>query len=50
MRSEIVPRLLRDVPGQPSDAELEADNFLYRFRALKRPATFNSRSAANAQK
>ena len=34
LRSEIVPRLLRDVPGQPSDAELEADKHLHRFRLV----------------
>ena len=34
LRSEIVPRLLRDVPGQPSDAELEADKYLHRFRLV----------------
>jgi hypothetical protein len=34
MRSEIVPRLLRDVPGQPSAAELEADRWLHRFRLV----------------
>jgi hypothetical protein len=31
LRAEIVPRLLREVPGQPSAAELEADRYLHRF-------------------
>lgn len=34
LRSEIVPRLLADVPGQPSDAELEKDRHLHRFRLV----------------
>ncbi len=34
MRSEIIPRLLLDVPDQPSDAELEADKYLHRFRII----------------
>ena len=34
MRSEIIPRLLRDVPNQPSDTELDADRHLYRFRVI----------------
>lgn len=31
LRRDIVPRLLADVPGQPSEAELEADKHLCRF-------------------
>lgn len=31
LRTDIVPRLLKDVPGQPSDEELEKDPLLYRF-------------------
>ncbi len=31
LKSEIVPRLLKDVPGQPTDAELEADRYRARF-------------------
>lgn len=31
LRDEIVPRLLREVPGQPADAELAADPSLCRF-------------------
>ena len=31
LRSDIVPRLLRDVPGQPSAEELEADRYRARF-------------------
>ena len=31
LREDIVPRLLRDVPGQPSQQELEDDPFLCRF-------------------
>lgn len=31
LRQEIVPRLLKEVPGQPSDAELAADPHLPRF-------------------
>jgi transposase len=31
LRAEIVPRLLREVPGQPSGAELKADRYLHRF-------------------
>ena len=31
LRSDIVPRLLRDVPGQPSGEELEADRYRARF-------------------
>jgi len=31
LRTDIVPRLLRDVPGQPSDEELKNDPHLYRF-------------------
>lgn len=34
LRSEIVPRLLREVPRQPSDDELEADGRLPRFRLV----------------
>ena len=34
MRAEIIPRLLRDVPNQPSDAGLDADKHLYRFRVI----------------
>ena len=34
MRSEIVPRLLADVPRQPSPAELAADKWLHRFRMV----------------
>jgi hypothetical protein len=34
MRSEIVPRLLADVPRQPSQAELAADRWLCRFRMV----------------
>ena len=31
LKSEIVPRLLQDVPGQPTEAELEADRYRARF-------------------
>ena len=31
IKSDIVPRLLQDVPGQPSDEELRADRYLCRF-------------------
>ncbi len=31
MREEIIPRLLDDVPGQPSPEQLQADNLLHRF-------------------
>ena len=31
LRAEIVPRLLKEVAGQPSGAELEADCYLHRF-------------------
>ena len=31
LRTDIVPRLLEDVPGQPSDEELKFDPFLHRF-------------------
>lgn len=31
LRSEIVPRLLKDVPHQPTPEELEADPYLHRF-------------------
>jgi hypothetical protein len=31
LRSDIVPRLLRDVPGQPSAEDLEADRYRARF-------------------
>jgi len=34
LRSEIVPRLLRDVPRQPSAEELEADKRMHRFRLV----------------
>jgi hypothetical protein len=34
MRAEIVPRLLLDVPRQPSDVELEADKCIHRFRLI----------------
>ena len=34
MRSEIVPRLLRDVPRQPSVEALEKNPWLYRFRMV----------------
>ena len=31
LKEEIVPRLLKDIPNQPSDEELKADPFLSRF-------------------
>jgi len=31
LRKEIVPRLLKDVPGQPSEQELESNPLAYRF-------------------
>jgi transposase len=31
LKSDIVPRLLKDVPGQPSDEQLHADPYLSRF-------------------
>jgi hypothetical protein len=31
LRAELIPRLLREVPGQPSAAKLEADRYLHRF-------------------
>ena len=31
LRSEIVPRLLKEVPGQPTPQELDADGLLHRF-------------------
>ena len=31
LQSDIVPRLLKDVPGQPADEQLEADPYLSRF-------------------
>ena len=31
LKREIIPRLLDDVPNQPSEAELKADRFRYRF-------------------
>jgi hypothetical protein len=34
LRSDIVPRLLQEVPGQPSAAELEADRYRARFVIL----------------
>ncbi|MGB8710855.1 MAG: putative transposase, partial [Methyloceanibacter sp.] len=34
MRSDIVPRLLKDVPGQPTAEELEADRYRARFVIL----------------
>jgi Transposase protein len=34
LRSDIVPRLLKDVPGQPSVEELEADRYRVRFVIL----------------
>jgi hypothetical protein len=34
LRSDIVPRLLKDVPGQPTEAELEADRYRARFVIL----------------
>jgi len=34
LREEIIPRLLEDVPNQPSEAELEADQALHRFVLL----------------
>ena len=34
LREEIVPRLLKEVPNQPSMAELEADSALHRFVLL----------------
>jgi hypothetical protein len=34
LQSEIVPRLLKEVPGQPTAAELEADRYLARFVIL----------------
>jgi hypothetical protein len=34
LRSDIVPRLLKDVPGQPTAAELEADRYRARFVIL----------------
>ena len=34
LRSDIVPRLLKDVPGQPTEEELEADRYRARFVIL----------------
>jgi len=34
LRHDIVPRLLQDVPGQPSDKELEENRHLYRFTII----------------
>ena len=34
LKSDIVPRLLKDVPGQPTEAELEADRYRARFVIL----------------
>ena len=34
LKSDIVPRLLKEVPGQPSAAELEADRYRVRFVIL----------------
>src|SRR5271157_5371851 len=34
LRSDIVPRLLKDVPGQPTAAELKADRYRARFVIL----------------
>jgi transposase len=34
LKSDIVPRLLREVPGQPTEAELEADRYRARFVIL----------------
>ncbi len=34
LRAEIVPRLLSDVPGQPSAAQLKADRYLHRFTII----------------
>jgi len=34
LRSEIIPRLLADVPGQPSQAELDADPLMCRFKIV----------------
>ncbi|KAF0118882.1 MAG: hypothetical protein FD151_2097 [bacterium] len=31
LKNDIIPRLLREVPGQPTDEMLEADPYLYRF-------------------
>ena len=31
LRSDIVPRLLQDVPGQPTDEQLQADKYRFRF-------------------
>ena len=31
LRTEIVPRLMKDVPNQPDKSELEADRYLFRF-------------------
>ena len=31
LHSDIVPRLLKDVPGQPTDEQLQADQYLSRF-------------------
>ena len=31
LRTEIIPRLLKEVPGQPTEAELAADPYLHRF-------------------
>ena len=34
LKSDIVPRLLKDVPGQPTEAELKADRYRARFVIL----------------
>lgn len=34
LRNDIVPRLLRDVPGQPSEKALQDDPYLHRFTIL----------------
>ena len=34
LKSEIIPRLLEDVPGQPSEEDLKEDFYLHRFVLL----------------
>ncbi len=50
LRTEIIPRLLADAPGQPTEAQLAADPLLHRFlmifdRAAYSPAFFAEQKA-----
>ncbi|MDT8442590.1 MAG: hypothetical protein RQ723_13195, partial [Desulfuromonadales bacterium] len=50
LENEIFPRLLKEVPGQPTDAELEADPLLHRFTVIFDREGYSPELLKNAKK